>query len=145
MPNPNFYLCANYNLNFGHHVFKLICFSFCFKSTDLNRLHFWEFQASRFCSESHGFSASLTVSRPHKLISWAVHFTVWRSTDAILMVQVMLISYLHEWRMWCYVGNGQRILLTSEEGGMFIHINSNCVSESWCFPLSEVSLACETT
>ena len=71
------------------------------------------------------------VSRPHKLISQAVHFAVWISTDAVLMVQAMPISYLRG-RMQFDVGNGRQISLTAEEGGMFMrlnHMHMNCVSE----------------
>ena len=72
-----------------------------------------EFQAcqlSRFYHESHNSSASLTISQPHKLISQAVHFAVWISTDAVLMVQVTPISYL-QGRMWYDVGKVAKFCL----------------------------------
>ena len=96
-----------------------------------------EFQACQLSRESHYFSASLTVSWPHKLISQLVHFAVWISTDASLTVQVTLISYL-QGRMQCDVGN----LLTAEEGSMFMRLNrthTNCVSKGWWHQASKRS------
>ena len=99
-------------------------------------LYTGEFQAcqlSLFCLESHDFSASLIVSWPHKVISRAVHFAMWISPDAGLMVQLTPISYL-QGRMQCDVGNGHLILLTTEEGGIFMRLNcihTNCVHKGW--------------
>ena len=67
------------------------------------------------------------------IISQAVHFTVWISADTGLMVQVMPISYL-QGRMRCDVGNGHQIVLTTEEGCIFMRLNRihiNCVSKGW--------------
>ena len=69
---------------------------------------------SLFYHESHNFSASLTVSRPYKLISQVVHFAVWTTMNAILMVRVTPISYLNVQKMRLGFGNGHQIMLTAE-------------------------------
>ena len=80
----------------------------------------------RLYHESHVFSASLTVSQPHKLISRVVHFGVWITTNAILMVPVTPILYLKECKMWLGVGNRHRILFSTEEGCIFMRLNKLC-------------------
>ena len=39
------------------------------------------------------------------------------------MVRVMPISYLNKRKMWLGVGNGHQILITAEEGCMFMTLN----------------------
>ena len=69
---------------------------------------------SLFYHESHDFSASLTVSRPYKLISRVVHFAVWTTIIAILMMRVTPISYLNIRKMCLGFGNSHQIMLTAE-------------------------------
>ena len=84
MPNLTLYLYANYNRNFWHPTD--LFWSSLKTWTGLYTVEFQACQLSQFYHESHDFSASLTVSWPHKLISWAVHFAMWISTDARLIL-----------------------------------------------------------
>ena len=86
-----------------------------------------------FTVSFHDFIANLMVSQLHKLISWAGNFAVWISTNTVLTMWVAPISYLQGQRIQCDVGNGCQVLLTTEEGGMFIRRNHiyNCVSKCW--------------
>ena len=84
----------NSNLNFWCCVFKLICFSFCFKSVLQ-----W---VSWFECKSHCLMGVM-----------ATHINLMGSplccVNTIQMVQVTLISYLQERRMQCDVGNSHWI------------------------------------
>ena len=74
-------------------------------------------------ANSHDFSASLTVWRPHTLISRVVYI----SRNAVVLNGASdTLSVPPRTKLRSGVGKDRRILLTAEEGCMFMRLNYKC-------------------